>query len=401
MPVGTPLAEGKTPPNGPVPRADASGTPDPRDEAHFQKLQQLFEQTRTLLTELRATQNEVAKVKNEIQQAQAAINAAAVQIPQLTMQIANIAGQLNGPPMPLNIRQQMKAQGAVLEGQLGMLVQAKQNSEKQLEFALPRKLSAAEGNAGDAGRKCDKMLPQWIALSDPFGDQSRAAHLRTAELCSGWLTSEPEFIAGYLMRGFARLHVGEADGAKKDFDRVAQFGHGRTMSKNEQEVLAAALSGRSVLHAETKQEAQAKSDFGDAGDLCPKSVLVSVFRGRANALLGKTRSAIDDFLKATKLDSKEPAGFHELAWLLATTPTLNEGKRAADFGRTACELTNWNHWQCLDAYALASAANASFEEAVKWGTKALEIAPPDVRPAVEERLKLYRAGVAPANVKRR
>ena len=187
----------------------------------------------------------------------------------------------------------------------------------------------------------------------------------------------------------------------QDFDQVVARADERTKTKNEQELLAAGFSGRAVLYAERKQEAQAKADFGKAADLCPKSVLVCIFRGRANMALGKTRSAEDDFLKATKLDGKDPAGFRELAWLLATFPTVRDGKRAADFGRTACELTKGSQWQCLDAYALANAADGKFDQAIEIGRKALETAPHDARPEMEQRLKLYQAGVVPTNVKQR
>jgi tetratricopeptide (TPR) repeat protein len=155
------------------------------------------------------------------------------------------------------------------------------------------------------------------------------------------------------------------------------------------------------VYAGLKQEARAKEDFGKAEDLCPKSAVVCVLRGRANAILGKTRAAQDDFLKAMKLDDKEPAGFRELAWLLASSPNLQEGKRALDCGRAACELTRWDQWQCLDAFALANAANGGFDEACRWGRKALEVAPRDVQPGIEQRLKLYQAGVAPTSVKQR
>jgi len=387
-------------PVGREPSTDASAPPDPRDDVYRQELRQLFEQTRKALRASEAAQNEVVKVNNEIRQAQTSINAADVQIPLLTQQLANIAFQLGGRLTPES-RATLKSQGTLLQAQLAMLVQAKQNSEKQLELVLPRKLREVEGQAAAAAEKCDALLPDWIVFGDPFGDQSRVAHVRMAESCSEWLAGDPGFIPAFLMRGFARWHAGESDAALQDFDQVVARAGERTKTKNEQGLLAAGLAGRSVLYAERKQEAQAKADFGKAVELCPKSALVCILRGRANAALGKTRSAQDDFLRATKLDAREPAGFRELAWLLATSPTVREGKRAADFGHTACELTKWSQWQCLDSYALANAADGNFDQALEVGRKAHESAPHDARPEMEQRLKLYQAGVVPTNVRRR
>jgi tetratricopeptide (TPR) repeat protein len=177
--------------------------------------------------------------------------------------------------------------------------------------------------------------------------------------------------------------------------------NGNASTANVLALLATGLSARAVLYAQQKQEAQSQADQGKAAELCPKSALVYVFRGRANAALGKTRPAIDDFLRATKLDSKEPAAFRELAWLLASSPTLGQAARAVEFGRTACDLTEWNQWQCLDAYALANAADGKFEVAIETGRKAHDLAPYNVRPEIEQRLKLYQAGVVPQHVLQR
>ncbi len=397
--------------------SDGRSPPDPRDDAYCQQVQKLFEQTGQLLTELRANQVEVRKIMNDYDQAKLAVDTAAVEIPRVMMQLDAL---FNPPPgRPMKTLEQRRLEELELRARGNMLLQSKQNNEKRLQFELPRKMREAESNVIQVSNQCDAMLPQWLVLSDPFAEQSRAAHVRVAEMCVQWLAGERDFIGGYLMRGFAHWHARQADQASKEFDQVVQGcqalqtvqvssdaqvvpgGQGRKLTKNEQEVLAAALSGQAVLCAEMGQEAQSKAKCGEAADLCPKSALVCVFRGRANALLGKTRAAIDDLLKATKLDSKEPAGFRELARLLATSPTLNEGKRAVDFGHTACQLTDWKQWQSLDAYALANAKNGTFEEAVKWGQKTLEIAPYDVRPGLEERLKLYQARVVPTNVKSR
>ena len=101
-----------------------------------------------------AAQNELLKVNNEIQQAQAAVNTAAVQIPQLTMQLANIQAQLSGPPMPLNTREQLKANGNVLATQLNddRPGQAEQREATRVDAA-----TQVEGGRKQSGRGRKKV----------------------------------------------------------------------------------------------------------------------------------------------------------------------------------------------------------------------------------------------------
>lgn len=419
-PFFTPPAGGGTNQPSAAPETPAANDPAQadRDKAFCDGLEQLIKQTRDRMTDLKEGRDAIRKIGNDMVNAQNALNAAMLMIQNAETQILN----LTAPPVPGAPLMPLAQRGVLMQQaqqnlQTGTL--ARDNALKLLNTTLPNKLTSEQRSMGLAVRKCNELLPDWVKFSDPFADQSQAVHIRTVEVCGKFLADEPEFIAGYLMRGFAHSHVGETDSGVKDFDQVEQRcksirtgevqpngqvpigGEGRELMPGEKEVLAVALAGRAVLAAGKKQGPQTQADSGYAEKLCPKSALVRILTGRANALLGKIGPAVDDFEKATTLNGKEPAGFRELAWLLATTPTLNQGKRAADYGRKACELTDWNHWQCLDAYALACAASASFEEAVKWGQKSLETAPQDARPALEQRLKLYQAKSMPTNVKHR
>jgi tetratricopeptide (TPR) repeat protein len=398
--VPVPLSDTQT--GSPPSAADNATAPnDPRDDAHRKKVEQLFEQTRKLLSDSRAAQDAVVAVRNEVQLAQATVTSAAVQIPVLTADLFAIGMQLGGPPMPLNQRNMLKTQETRINQQLAMLVQAKMSAERLLQAELPRKLKVAESQALEAASKCDAMIPDWISLADPFGEQSLRAHQSVAELCSEWLASDPGFVPAILMRGFASWHAGDSSSALQDFDQVVQLAERNASTANVQALLATGLSARAVVYAQRKQEAQSQADQGKATELCPKSAVVYIFRGRANAALGKARPAIDDLLRATKLDNKEPAAFRELAWLLASSPTLGQAARAVEFGRTACELTQWNQWQCLDAYALANAADGKFPLAIETARKAHDLAPHNIRSEIEQRLKLYQAGVVPQDLLRR
>ena len=65
-----------------------------------------------------------------------------------------------------------------------------------------------------------------------------------------------------------------------------------------------------------------------------------------------------------------------------------------DAGR-ACELTDWNHLEALDAFAAAAAEVGDFEAAAGAANKALGVDVKGTRAEkkrVRERLKLYQAG---------
>jgi tetratricopeptide (TPR) repeat protein len=371
---------------------------DPRDDVHLGKVRQLHEQTRQLLSELRTAQDAVIAARNENQLAQGELNKSTVLIAQLSMRWIEISGQLGVRGIPLQQQRLLRQELVNIEQQSANLEMAKKNLEMNLRVGLPRKLKAAEHAVLEVVRKCDATIPAWIELADPYGAQSRGAHQRVAEACSTWLVGESIFAPAYLMRGFASWHVADLDRATEDFDQAVQQSEGNATTANQQDLLAVALSARAVLHAQRNQEAQAKADYTKAAELCPKSVLVCIFRGRANTWLGKTRPALEDFRRATQLDDKHPDAFREFDWLLASSPGVRDGRRAVDLGRIACDLTDWNQWQCLDTYALANAADGNFESAIENGRKALDLAPFHVRPEIQQRLALYQVREVPQDV---
>jgi len=83
-----------------------------------------------------------------------------------------------------------------------------------------------------------------------------------------------------------------------------------------------------------------------------------------------------------------------VAWLQATDPTENvlDGERAVSFATKACELTNWQIAPTIDTLAAAYAESGDFAKAIETERKAIELATPEARPAMEARLELYKAG---------
>jgi len=106
-----------------------------------------------------------------------------------------------------------------------------------------------------------------------------------------------------------------------------------------------------------------------------------VLRARADAYLniGKHAEAIADFNKAVEAQPKNQGILNNLAWVLATTPNdkLRDAKRSIELGKQACEATEYKMAHILSTLASGYAEDGDFETAIKWSTKAVELAPPD------------------------
>ena len=371
------------------PQVSPPRQPDPGIELRRKKVLGLYEQRKQLLAALLAAQAEIAAIKQKAFVTNSMLDKAKMN----RLEVEQLGREA------VSMRKRNTLQIQTLERQAAVLDQQIMTGETVLR-ALPNELRVATAKGVESGRKCDKLRAEWMTVHDPFGRLPQAEQRMTGGHCTGWLAEDPNFPSAYLMRGFAQLHLGELDKAQADFGKIIDQANVNQLTENEETVFATALLGRGWAHVKMNHEKEAMADVAAALDRRPKSALAYIVRGRAYAAFGRGRSALDDFIKATKLDKQEPAGYREAAWLLATSPTLGDGPRAVHFGRTACELTEWGQWRCLDTYAIACAAADGFDEAVKWATKAIETAPPEVQGELARRLKLYQSDVAPTELKR-
>ena len=89
------------------------------------------------------------------------------------------------------------------------------------------------------------------------------------------------------------------------------------------------------------------------------------------------------------------ASLNNLAWLYATCPQAEcrDGTKAVAHASRACELRNWKNLICIAILAAAYAEAEDFDAAVKWQTKALELAPDDeeLKAKLRSRRELYQA----------
>jgi thiol-disulfide isomerase/thioredoxin len=94
----------------------------------------------------------------------------------------------------------------------------------------------------------------------------------------------------------------------------------------------------------------------------------------------------------------EPGALNAVAWTLLTAENdeINDHhyEIAYHAAKRASEVTEWKEWMILDTFALAAHKNGKHKEAVKWQSKAIELAPADNSEAIadlEASLEKYQA----------
>jgi tetratricopeptide (TPR) repeat protein len=188
----------------------------------------------------------------------------------------------------------------------------------------------------------------------------------------------------YLDRGSARQRKGDLDGAISDYTKAIEI----------DSRYADAYDSRADARRAKGDLDGAIADSTKAIEIDPRLVDNYITRGLARRAKGDFDGAIADYTKCIMTDPGYVGGYNALAWLLATASrdSIRDGKKALEYARRAAELTKWEDANVLDTVAAAYAEMGDFEEAIKWGKKALSL-PELVQSAdadrVRQRLKLY------------
>lgn len=152
---------------------------------------------------------------------------------------------------------------------------------------------------------------------------------------------------------------------------------------------------RGIVYSRKGEYDQAILDFSKAIEINPKNAVAYCNRGLANSKKGEYDRAISGYNKALEINPKHACACNNLAWLFATCPDgkYRDGRKAVDNAIRACELSQWTRSSYLDTLAAAYAEVGDFDQAVKWQSKAIELATPDYdMAAAPSSLKLYKAG---------
>jgi tetratricopeptide (TPR) repeat protein len=189
----------------------------------------------------------------------------------------------------------------------------------------------------------------------------------------------------YVGRGTAYVHANDYDRAVVDFDEAIRIAPNS----------GKAYYGRGFARLQMRQIDKAITDFTEAihlGEGTPEC-----YGNRASAFFRKHdyTAAVADFEENVQLAPQSANGHNGLAWILAVCPDqkVRNGKKAVEHALEACELTQWRDANYLDTLAAAYAESGSFEEAVRWQEKCLELNvqyPADAVKDARDRLDLYK-----------
>jgi tetratricopeptide (TPR) repeat protein len=109
------------------------------------------------------------------------------------------------------------------------------------------------------------------------------------------------------------------------------------------------------------------------------------------SIKGEYAKALADYIEASRINPSDATYHNNHAWILATCPDiqLRDGRKAVDIATRACELSGWKAAYIIDTLAAAYAEAGEFASAVKWQSKAVELAPRSQSAEIRFRLGLY------------
>jgi hypothetical protein len=97
-------------------------------------------------------------------------------------------------------------------------------------------------------------------------------------------------------------------------------------------------------------------------------------RGDRQRRQGRHVEAVADYEVCLSFQ-EAPEFLNALAWLLATSPSVKDGRRALALARKGCDLSAWSDWRLLATHAAACAEMGDFAEAIRLQERALGLLP--------------------------
>jgi tetratricopeptide (TPR) repeat protein len=193
-----------------------------------------------------------------------------------------------------------------------------------------------------------------------------------------------------ISRAWAHMRRGDIDLAIADCNKAIQL----------DPTSAYAFNNRAWAWYKKGKYAKTLADADEAIRLDPEFSTPYFNRGEALKRLGKYEDAIIAYHEAIRLDPKfeisfDANAFASLALLCAACPDkrFRDGKQAIELAKKAIELDADDSAEPLEALAAAHAELGSFDEAVEWQTKAIELCLNEKDNAkARERLAGYQAG---------
>ena len=206
------------------------------------------------------------------------------------------------------------------------------------------------------------------------------------EDCSRSIAINSGSAKAYNNRGFARLFTGEFKAAVRDFNQA--------LAINPRYVDA--YSNRCLAWTHQGDYDQAVADCSEALHLNPRSAKALYNRGYARDRQGNPGGAMRDYIQALKVNPAYIEVFNNMAWIMATSPDerLRDGRRAVAYAEKAVSRTTDINF--LDTLAAAYAEAGRFDEAVAIENRIISLLASTRRteamPRHIKRMSLYEEG---------
>jgi tetratricopeptide (TPR) repeat protein len=115
-------------------------------------------------------------------------------------------------------------------------------------------------------------------------------------------------------------------------------------------------------------------------------------QNEAKQLGRRCAKAIADYSDAVRIDPKDDSGYNDRAWTWATCPDdkFRDGAKAVESATKACELSEWKNANDIGTLAAAYAEIGKFDDAIKWGQKAIDLQVADKENESKESLEIDR-----------
>ncbi len=210
------------------------------------------------------------------------------------------------------------------------------------------------------------------------------------EYFSARIEENPSDVAFLNARGNAFSLLGDCDAAVADFHKALEIRPLSPWIHNN--------CGVALMKAERYEEAITEFTIALVGH-GKFDAIVHTNRGICYARAGAQLRARMSFGMAIGLNPLYPPAYERMAWLETLPPqhplqrVFGGGANAVAYAKRACELTNNRGAKYLSTLAATYAQTGQLEEAVKYQTQALEVAPASQREVFQEQLDAYQAGL--------
>ena len=235
------------------------------------------------------------------------------------------------------------------------------------------------------GRRSLAVLAMVAAALGLASVQRNLEYSSEQAIWSDTVAKNPDNARAHNDLGYALMAIpGRLDDAIAQYDEALRLQPG----------FAHAYSNRAVAHLKKGDFTRALADCNEALRLNPGFADATCNRADTYAGKGDYDHAIADYNEAIRLNPDFANAYNNLAWLLAacSEDRIRDGRRAEDYARKGCDLTEWKKPDFIDTLAVASAEAGDFGEAIRWENRYLEFdLPKEVAESARQRLSLFAA----------